>query len=189
MRMIQFLTDIRFRLTVSIFPAALFWGLTGCGASGPPDTASGSATASGTATINPRGATLNFPSVDGYGASFVYSANDAPAGTIATSTLSNSLDTSLPSLPPKGTELVNATLTLSQTVTFTNWYRLPTTITLPASIETQGHSFAAYGYDLTAGVEEGWNPGTVTGRTIAFGAGLGPVTLKNHTYLYILTMR
>jgi hypothetical protein len=140
--------------------------------------------ASATAAIVPGGGSLSFPAAGGYAASFVYSANNAVG---VTATL-----TTLPPPPvsgaPPGTELAAFELTLSGSVTFAQWSELPSSIMIPPVVPTAGHSFGAYGYDLTTGVAEGWNPGTVAGTTITFGPGLGPVTLTGHTYLMILAM-
>ena len=51
---------------------------------------------------------------------------------------------------------------------------------------TAGHTFAEYGYDLTAQTQLGWNPGVIDGTTITFPKGLLPVTLTTHRYLYVL---
>ena len=91
-----------------------------------------------------------------------------------------------PNPQPSGTILVSFEITLSQSVTFSEWHDLLTTITVPSTVPTSGHSFNEYGYDLTTGVAQGLNPGTVSGATIAFGSGIGPVTLESHTYLIVL---
>jgi len=86
--------------------------------------------------------------------------------------------------------LVAFEFTLDRSVKFADWFFLLTTITIPSSLATNGHTFDEYGYDLTQGVGGGYNIGTVQGTMISFGQGLGPVTLLgNHTYLVVLTMR
>jgi hypothetical protein len=127
---------------------------------------------------------LSFPQGGGYGGTFVYSTNNA-AGITATLT---TLPPPTVSNPPPGTELAAFELKLSASVTFAAWYSLLTSITIPPAVPTAGHSFGEYGYDLTTGVAEGWNPGTVAGTSITFEPGLGPVTLTDHTYLMILVM-
>ncbi len=95
----------------------------------------------------------------------------------------------LPGPPPPGTSLAYFEFTLSHSVTFAHWYRLLTSIVIPPTVPTSGHSFDEYGYDLTNGTQLGSNPGTVNGTSITFAPGFGPVTLTDDTYLYVLMMR
>ncbi len=132
-----------------------------------------------------------FPSVGGYGGTFAYSSNNAVSGNVATiNTIGAPSASLMPGQPPPGKVLVAFELTLNQSVTFASWYRLLTTITVPTSVVTAGHTFSEYGYDLTNSVGEGYNPGNINGTTISFSPGLGPVTLlANHSYLTILAMQ
>lgn len=141
--------------------------------------------------ISALGGALRFPSVAGYGGTFVYSANNASSAATATIVTVDQPGASLiPGQTPPGTELVGFELTLNENVTFTNWYRMLTTIVIPSAPSPDGGTFSEYVYDVTAGIAEGSNPGTLSGTTISFGIGLGPVTLlANHTYLIILTSK
>jgi hypothetical protein len=136
--------------------------------------------------IEPGGGTFDFPGVGGYIAHFTYTENSATAivGVNSSATLG-----ALPGLPPPapaGTPLVSFTFALASSVTFVNWNRIPSEITIPSSLSTAGHTFAVYGYDLTTGVAMGNNPGIVNGTTITFSPGVGPVTLTTDTYAYVL---
>ena len=96
----------------------------------------------------------------------------------------------VPGQAPSGTMLAAFEFTLNQSVTFVDWNELLSAVTIPSSVSTNGHTFDAYGYDLTLSVAEGYNLGTVSGTTISFGSGLGPVgLLANHTYLIVLMMQ
>jgi hypothetical protein len=142
--------------------------------------------ASTVATIEPSGGTLQFPLADGYGGSFVYSSNDAPVATTAELTTTTATVPNRPGPPPPGTILVSFEFQLTNSVRFSKWNSLLTTISLPSTVPTAGHAFAEYGYDLTAQTQLGWNPGVINGTTIAFQTGLLPVTLTTHRYLYTL---
>lgn len=171
-----------------VFSIVLLTALAACGGAAPP-TASTPAPRSANVAISASGGTVNFPDVAGYGGTFVYSSNDASSAAAATVVTIDKPGVSLiPGQAPPGTVLAGFEFMLNQSVTFTNWYRLLTTITIPSATAANGRTFSEYGYDVTAGVAEGYNPGTVSGTTISFGAGFGPVTLlANHTYLIILT--
>jgi hypothetical protein len=144
------------------------------------------ASASTVATIEPSGGTLQFPLADGYGGSFVYSANDARVATSAQLTTTTATVPNRPGPPPPGTILVSFEFHLTNSVRFSKWNSLLTTISLPSTVPTAGNTFAEYGYDLTAQTQLGWNPGVISGTTIAFPTGLLPVTLTTHRYLYTL---
>ena len=134
---------------------------------------------------------MNFPNIDGYGGTFVYSSNNATGTTNATAvTIVKPSASLVPGQAPPGKMLVAFELTLNQNVTFADWYSLLTTITIPADVSTSGRALNEYGYDLTAGVAEGYNLGTVNGSTISFGGGLGPVTLLgSDTQLVVLAIQ
>jgi hypothetical protein len=145
------------------------------------------ASASTVATIQPSGGILQFPSADGYGGSFVYSSNDAPVATTAHLATTTATVPNRPGPPPPGTVLVSFEFQLTNSVRFSKWNSLLTTISVPSTVPTAGHAFAEYGYDLTAQTQLGWNAGVINGTTIAFPTGLLPVTLTTHRYLYMLT--
>lgn len=141
-----------------------------------------------TAPVNPSGETFAFPSAGGYSGTFIYSASNAAESTSMTATtLAGPQANLVPAgqMSP-GTMLVAFEFTLNANVTFSNWKRLLTTITIPSSVLTAGDMFNGYGYDRTANIGE--SPGVVTGTSINLGSGLGPVTLfGGHTYLSVLT--
>ncbi len=145
------------------------------------------ATASANAAINPAGGSISFPVAGGYGGTFVYSANDAPPNTSA-ALLTTTRRVGIPGPQPPGAILVSFEFTLSQSVKFADWHELLTTITIPATIPTSGRSLYEYGYDLTKGIGIGINPGTVSGTSIVFRSGGGPVTLTADTYLLVLVI-
>jgi hypothetical protein len=177
------------RRSTSVVMCAIFVALAGCGGPPAPEGPSNSAaSASATAAIDPAGGTLQFPMAAGYGGSFVYSANDASGVVTVALTTTTAPVAGLAGPAPAGTTLVSFEFTLSKSVTFAKWYRLLTTITIPASIPTAGHTFAEYGYDLTTGNGTGSNPGVVNGTTITFSPGLGPVTLLDHRFVMTLVM-
>jgi hypothetical protein len=168
--------------------ALLCVAVTACGGGTPSAPQSPPAPLSQTVAINQNGGTATFPAVAGYSATFVYSSNNAPPGTNATITTFAAPSASLiPTQPPSGTLLAAFEFSLNNSVTFSQWNRMPTAITIPASAASTMHSYSAYGYDLTTGVAEGYNPGTLSANTITFTPGLGPVTLLGgHTYLMVL---
>lgn len=172
------------------FVSALFVMLTASGSTNTTLAAPMQNIVALSAPLSPSGGTVVFPSIGGYGGTFVYSSNNAvPGASASISTISAPSASLVPAPPPSGTMLVAFELTLNQSVTFTSWYRMLTTITVPASVATSGHPFSEYGYDLTSQVGEGSNPGTLNGATITFAPGFGPVTLlANHTYLIVLAM-
>ena len=168
--------------------------LPGCGGNATPQPSTSNPLAgyvSLSVPLSSSGGSIVFPSTFGYGGSFVYSANDAAVGTTARIAVINAPSANLlPGQAPSGNLLVAFELTLGQSVTFAKWYRLLTTITIPPSVSTAGRAFSEYGYDVTKGVAEGSNPGTVNGTTSLFNPGLGPVMLlANHTYLIVLAMQ
>jgi hypothetical protein len=93
----------------------------------------------------------------------------------------------LPGPAPRGTPLATFEFTPSADVTFSAWNDLLTTITIEP-MPTAGHTFEEYGYDLTSGVAQGENPGPLSGNTVSFGSGFGPVTLLPHHYAVVLVM-
>ncbi len=164
----------------------------GCGSSSQspqgvvvPTPAPASATAS--AAIAPGGGTITWPVAGGYGGAFIYSANNATASVPVTLSTSTYPVSQLTSQSVPGTPLASFELTLPQSVTFANWQGLLTSITIPPTLSTAGHTFDEYGFDLTANVASGYNPGTVVGTTIDFSVSATSVTLANHTYLLVLT--
>jgi hypothetical protein len=165
--------------------------ISGCGGA-PPIPTVASATVSRVGTIQPAGGVLSFPAAGGYGGTFVYSSNTASVPVSATMTTSAEPAGTLPLPAPPGTVLAAYTLTLSQTVTFTAWHSLLSTITLPSSVSMVSHTFSEYGYDVTPTgvIGMGSNPGTMNSQSISFGDGIGDVTLEgNHTYLIVLVMK
>jgi hypothetical protein len=166
--------------------------LTGCGVAAAPQPLSPPVEQSANVAIAPAGGTVTFPSVGGFGGTFVYSANNATAGmaTATITTIDGTAASLIPGQLPPGKMLAAFEFELNQSVTFIDWYRLLTTITIPSSITPGGHTFSEYGYDLKNAVAEGSNPGIINGWTISFAPGPGPVTLlANHTYLLVLSMQ
>jgi hypothetical protein len=158
--------------------------LSGCGGSSVE--APRPVTVSSAAMIEPAGGVVQFPTADGYGGSFVYSSNDASGATTARIATTTATVPNRPGPPPPGTILASFEFQLTANVTFSKWYSLLTTISVPSTLPTAGRTFAEYGYDLTARTQLGWNPGVANGTTIEFPMGLGPVTLTTHHYLYTL---
>lgn len=150
-----------------------------------------STSVSSTATLQSTGATLVYPAGGGYTASMIYSANNAPAGTTVTvTTITNPPESLAPMDPPPGRALIAYEITATQNVTFSVWNGFITSISLPPSIDPNGHTFSDYGYDLTLGIASGSDPGTVSGSTISFPTGRPPSHfLANHTYLMIVAMQ
>jgi hypothetical protein len=171
---------------------ALVAVLAGCGAAAAPHATSPPLEQSANVAIAPSGGTVTFPNVGEYSGTFVYSANNAVAGavTAAITTIDGPAANLVPGQLPPGEMLAAFEFELNQNVTFVDWYRLLTTITIPSSIASGSDTFSEYGFDLTKAVGEGSNPGAISGRTISFAPGPGPVTLlANHTYLIVLTMQ
>jgi hypothetical protein len=171
---------------------ALVAVLAGCGADAAPPQSSPPREQSANVAIAPAGGIVTFPNVGGYDGTFLYSANNAIAG-VATASITTIVAPPISLVPgpaPPGEMLVAFEFELNQDVTFIDWYRLLTTITIPSSIATSGRTFSEYGYDLTNAVGEGFTPGTLNGKTISFAPSSGPVTLlANHTYLIVQTMQ
>jgi hypothetical protein len=90
--------------------------------------------ASTVATIEPSGGTLQFPLADGYGGSFVYSSNDAPVATTAELTTTTAAVPNRPGPPPPGTILASFEFQLTNSVRFSKWNSLLTTIRLPSTV-------------------------------------------------------
>jgi hypothetical protein len=185
----RFLVGIYAGMRASLL--ALVVVLAGCGAAAAPQAVFPPIEQSATVDVAPSGGTVTFPNVAGFSGTFLYSANDAPAGVTASITTIDAPAVSIvPGPTPPGNLPAAYEFELNQTVTFVDWYRLLTTITVPSSIASSGHTFREYGYDLTNAVGEGYNPGTINGNTISFAPGPGPVKLlANHKYLLVLSVQ
>jgi hypothetical protein len=165
--------------------------LGGCGSRLPgPQSPAAVGTSALTALLAPGGGSLAYPSIDGYSANFYYSTNTAVPNTSVALVTSTERVANVPGgIAPPGAILVAFTFKLNQSVTFGQWYRNPTTVSIPAAAATGRGQFALYGYDETTGIGIGWNPGTQVGTSITFSRGLGPVTLDAHMYLFLLTLQ
>ena len=187
---------MKYRFLPATFSAVLSLAgilmLFGCGTSSPAvsPTAAAFESAAFMKPLALDGGSLAYPLAGGYSAIFQYSANNAgPETSVGLVTTTKPVANVPGGVAPPGIFLVAFTFTLNQSVTFSQWQRNPTTVSIPVAAAARKGQYAIYGYDETLGMGIGSNPGSMNGTSITFSPGFGPVTLDAHTYLFLLTVR
>ncbi len=118
------------------------------------------------ATLNNAGGSLMLSS-NGLSGTLSYPGNTGSASVGAAFTMSTTVGT-LPSPAPTGTPIVEFTLQLSTTTTFTGPL-VVTPVSLPSSFSPNGATFYESLYDTTAGVQLGSTAqGNASGQTLTF---------------------
>ena len=156
--------------------------------SGPANTVTG--------PVLPGGDSLYLAALGEYSGQITFSANNAPANTMATLTSILGLAQGGPQpstlrrikSAPSSTVLFSVEVTLSATVTFN---AVPSfAITLPSSVSTSGQSFYVALFDGTSGSSNELavlGPATINGTQLTFSGTVQPTTLNaNQTYLFEL---